>query len=322
MIFTRFFKLRHTGHVIILASFAFMFLKGNSQAIFNKTYKEDRPSMLFSSIIKEDSAYKMIGVVSDYSQWLWGYGRMIVSELSNQGNISMYKAFFDGVHKEYGAFDNCLIRTSNGGYAFAGYTYDSLPRTLIAFFDSDIDSVHIYEYQTPYSYAFKGETLLEYDTNVFYISGVRTDSSSLRSNVMLMRVDGVGNKQWEKYYGGFSVAESTTSFVKLNNGNLMIGSYRRDFGDLHERSYTWLLEVDTNGTMVRQWLDPNDSTYGAYGLHQTKDGGFIYSAQRKIVQYPGVVVLYEVSIVKMDSAFNKQWTYRGGGVLSTLVFSI
>ena len=42
----------------------------------------------------------------------------------------------------------------------------------------------------------------------------------------------------------------------------------RGLGDVYKRqvSQTWLLEVDTNGVLKRQWFDPNDSTYGAYSL--------------------------------------------------------
>ncbi|MBL0308896.1 MAG: T9SS type A sorting domain-containing protein [Bacteroidetes bacterium] len=72
------------------------------------------------------------------------------------------------------------------------------------------------------------------------------------------------------------------------------------------------MEVDTGGTMVRQWLDPNDSTYGAYGLTETKDGGFIYAAQKKVYEF-FPFIYSTATVVKMNSSFNKEWTYRGGG---------
>lgn len=307
--------------VALTALIIFIHLLTYSQPLYNRTYKEDRASMLFSSIIQSDTEYKIIGVVSDYNPQLWGYGPMMIGKVNDQGNITQYKAFYDGFRKEYGVFENCLIKTSDGRYAFTGYANDSLPRTTFSIFTPDLDTVQIYEYQTPLSFALKGERVLEYDTNIFFISGLRTDSNTLRSNVMLMKIDSAGNKLWEKYYGLNPVAEFTTSFIKLNNGNMMIGSYRRDFNLTRERSYTWLLEVDTGGTIVRQWLEPNDSTYGAYGLIQTMDGGFIYAAQRRYEQFFNSIYT-TATIVKMDDSFNKQWTYRGGGYRFPQVFLI
>jgi hypothetical protein len=88
----------------------------------------------------------------------------------------------------------------------------------------------------------------------------------------------------------------------------MIGSFRSDFNQANEHANTWLLEVDTGGNIVRQWFDPNDSTYVAEGLRQTQDGGFIYGAQKKKQQ--SVNDVYKSStIVKLDSNFNKQWVF-------------
>lgn len=299
---------------------ALFFLLANSQMPYNKVYKENRPAMLFSSIVKMDSSFYLIGITADTNSPF--ATKILIGQMELSGDLISYRSIWDGNSKFYGAFFNSLIKTTQNDLAFAGDSYDSLPRALFGRFNSKLDSISIIEYQTPFSYAFQSEALLEYDSNVFYIAGVRTDSSSLRSNVMLMKVDGAGNKQWEKYYGLFSVAESTTNFIKLNNGNLMIGSYRRDFNMTQERSYTWLLEVDTEGTMVRQWLDPNDSTYGAYGLIETKDGGFIYGAQKKVDEF-WPLVYYTATVVKMNSSFQKQWTFRGGGKsLATGIYDI
>ncbi|MBL0309601.1 MAG: T9SS type A sorting domain-containing protein [Bacteroidetes bacterium] len=296
-------------------------ISANAQFFLNRTYQEDRPSMLFSSIIRENTDYKIVGVTSSYNPSHWG--RIFVAKIDSVGTFIQYKSTTDDEIKIYGSFQNSIVKTTRGEYAFAGYSYDSLPRAILGRYHSSLDTIQILEYQTPFSYAFQGEFVLEYDTHVFFIAGVRTDSTTLRSNVMLMKIDSVGNRLWEKYYGLNPVAESTTSFIKLHNGNMMIGSYRRNFNLTRELSYTWLLEVDTGGTIVRQWLDPNDSTYGAYGLLQTKDGGFIYSAQKKAEQFANSI--YTIgTVVKMDNNFNKQWTYEGGGSrsLATGLFDI
>jgi hypothetical protein len=90
-----------------------------------------------------------------------------------------------------------------------------------------------------------------------------------------------------------------------------LGCVRNDINQSIEHANTWLLEVDTAGNVVRQWFDPNDSTYVAEGLLQTQDGGFIYGAQKKFSESGGLVA-YTNTIVKMNDVFMKEWTYTGG----------
>ena len=114
----------------------------------------------------------------------------------------------------------------------------------------------------------------------------------------------------EKKYHQFAY-DYGESLIKLNNGNLLLGAVRNNNNQTLQKSNTWLLEVDTGGNVVRQWFDPNDSTYVAEGLRQTQDGGFIYGAQKK--SYQTVNDVYKTStIVKLDSNFDEQWVFEGG----------
>lgn len=265
--------------------------------------------MLFSSILTEDTAFRLLGVTSGYNPPY--LAKITISKIDSSGVFNKYLAIDDNLGKGFGAFGNSLIKTKNGKYAFAGYSNDALPRAVFGKFDPLLDSVEIFEYQTPFSFALHGHLLLEYDSGVFFIAGVRTDSASLRSNVMLIKVTENGNRIWEKYYGLADKAEGATGFTKLSNGNLMIGSGINDLNRTKEHSHTWLLEVDTGGKLVRQWYDPNDSTYSAHGLLQTQDGGIVYLAQKKTEQTVNDIY-YTATVVKMDSLFGKQWTYTGG----------
>lgn len=301
-------KLIIQKRIVVMLLFAFvLYYTSDSQALWNKTYIEDRPTMLFSSVINNDTAFKISGVVSGYPN---NAARGIVCNVDRDGVITKQKIIIDSTNVLYGMFWNTLVKDGQGNLAFVGYAYDSLPAVLFGWTDEDLDSLLIFNYQTPQTGAFQGYNLLLYDDSTYYIIGVRTSSATPSdANVLLMKVKKNGQRVWERYYHQRKV-DYAKKIIKLNNGHLLLGAFRNDLNQTDEISNTWLMEVDTGGTIIRQWFDPNDSTYAAEGLLQTQDGGFVYGAQKKIKQAGDVNCVG--TIVKMDVNFTKEWTFTDG----------
>ncbi len=265
--------------------------------------------MLFSSVERVDSNYHVIGVTVDKGLFT-NQDRIIIGTINNEGNLYSYKSLVDSVSKRYSAYLNAFTLNSKGELLYAGLSIDSLPKLLVLRKNIITDSISMYEYSTPNSYAFQGYKIVQ-QGSFYYVAGAHTDITIGHSNNFLAKIDSNYNRVWQKYYGLGNRMEFARSLIALRNGNLMMGSMRNDFNRTNERSNTWLIEVDTGGTVIRQWLDNSDSTYVAEGLLQTRDGGFIYGAQKKNEQ--SVNDVYKIAtIVKMDSAFNKEWTFTGG----------
>lgn len=295
-----------TGFFILLCIFC---CSVKSQLVWNNTYIEGRPLLLFSSILKENNFYYLTGVTFDSSNSN-SYNRVYLCKIDLSGVVVNQSCFYTNLNKDYGAFHNTLIKNKSENFVLTGYERDALNRLFIAEFDANIDSVIVHEYYTPNTYLFAGKKIIQDMDGDYFVSGIRTDSGQSRANVVLVRLDSAGNKKWEKNYGGV-LYESGSSMIKLNNGNLMLGAVRNDLGQPVEHANTWLLEVDTGGNIVRQWFDPNDSTYAAEGLLQTQDGGFVYGAQKKFDQTVNAVYK-TATIVKTDSLFNKEWVFNDG----------
>ncbi|MCW5907215.1 MAG: hypothetical protein KIS94_05110 [Chitinophagales bacterium] len=265
--------------------------------------------MLFSSVVANDTTYKVIGLAAPKTP---PYNpKLLMAIINATGSIIKYKTLIDTSNTiDFGVFANTLIKTPNKTFALAGYTIDSTIKILFAKFNASLDSFSIYTYYAPDVYAYFGNTLLNADTSGFFISGVKTIQSTNNANVVLLKIDAEGNKVWEKSYDQYK-QDYAKSMVLLANGNILLGCIRSNLNQTNEHANTWLLEVDTGGNIVRQWFDPNDSTYVAEGLRQTQDGGFIYGAQKKALQTVGGV--YKIAtVVKMDSNFTKQWTFSDG----------
>jgi hypothetical protein len=292
---------------LMLCVFWFVF-DMEAQNLWNKTYIEDRPTMRFHSVVASDTTYNIIGVTVDKLSPF--YEQALTVKLDTSGTLINYRSTPDTGFLRTGPFWNTLITTHTGGFAFAGYGQDTMQHLVFGLIDKSFDSIQLFRYYTPNTFAFQGAGLIQYDSDTYFIAGVHTLSSSNNANVVLVKIDSHGNRIWEKYYDQLA-SDYTQSIIMLDNGNLLLGAVRSDLNTINQHANTWLLEVDTGGDVVRQWFDPNDSTYGACGLRQTKYGGFIYGAQKKVTQAGGLVA-YTNTIIKMDSNLNKQWTFAHG----------
>ncbi len=274
--------------------------------VWNKTYIEDRPAMIFSSIIQTDSTYNIVGATYGFSNQ---YGKGFTGQISTDGVLLDYHIFIDSSYDTYGVYSNTLIGISDSQLAFTGNSYDTVPYLMLGMVNTQNGAIEIFKYYTANTYSFVGHCMVNKNSSK-YIAGVRTDGLTNNANVVLIKIDASGNRIWEKYYDQHKL-DLAKSIIQLINGNLMLGAVRNDVNQTNEKANTWLLEVDTGGNVVRQWFDPNDSTYVAEGLRQTQDGGFIYGAQKKYLQTINSV--YKVAtIVKTDNNFNKQWVFTDG----------
>ena len=99
----------------------------------------------------------------------------------------------------------------------------------------------------------------------------------------IVKVDTVGNQQWNKTYGGPS-DEVAYSVIQTKDGGYALAGYTNSFG-AGGKDF-WIVKVDTVGN--QQW----NKTYGgpsdevAYSVIQTKDGGYILSGSGLNVNVP------------------------------------
>lgn len=95
---------------------------------------------------------------------------------------------------------------------------------------------------------------------------------------LIIKLDSLGNKQWVRSYGGFSTDYGYSGY-QLKNGNYLILGYDDSGGDYvfgnHGYADCWLLEIDSNGNMVRnQCFGSNLNDYGS-SIQPVNDKDFI-----------------------------------------------
>ncbi len=154
------------------------------------------------------------------------------------------------------------------------------------------------------------------------ISGNKTENSKGAYDYWIVKMDGSGNKQWDKTYGG-SDEDYLVSLQQTTDGGYILGGYSlsNSSGDKTANSKGnydyWIVKVDGNGN--KQWdktFGGNDADY-LVSLQQTSDGGYILagyslsnSSGDKTENDKGN---YDYWVVKVDGSGNKQWDKTFGG---------
>lgn len=151
----------------------------------------------------------------------------------------------------------------------------------------------------------------------------------------VIKMDALGNIQWEKNIGGFSLDVPTIAF-QAKEGGYLIGGYSHSdsTGDKNQKNRGtplwcdfWLVKMDTRGNI--KWRQ----TYGGTNedvlttAYPTADSGYIlggysYSPRGYYEKTEEFLGNCDYWLVKIDQNGNKQWDKTIGGSLSDYLTSI
>jgi hypothetical protein len=145
------------------------------------------------------------------------------------------------------------------------------------------------------------------------------------SDYWIIKADSLGNKQWDKDYGGPDVDYLTSIYPTKDGGYILGGASYSGIGcDKSESTWGsfdyWIVKIDSLGN--KQW----DKNFGGTGaedfstIAQTVDGGYILGGSSQSdstgdkTQNIWGTWKYDFWIVKTDSIGNKQWDRDFGGI--------
>ena len=163
------------------------------------------------------------------------------------------------------------------------------------------------------------------------ISGDKTQinwgsTSSVKMDYWVIRIDSLGNKLWDKRYGGIG-EESLDFAVRSNNGSFVLAGISNSTvsGDVANINWTgnndggvWIIKIDSAGNKI--WDKGYETTmydFLSVFLH-TNDGGYMLG----FISKSGIGGLKtdsckgdnDIWIVKLDSIGNKEWDNTYGGI--------
>jgi hypothetical protein len=231
-----------------------------------------------------------------------------------------------------------IIQTSDGGYAFCGFTgsVDGDPPKPLKTTSTDgwivkLDSVGNIQWQRrvggpdiDFLYS-----IVQTSDGGFIVAG---DSRSIGNESLhnhgsddawVIRLDSAGNTIWEKLYGG-SYGDVAYSILQLkDDGYLFVGSTYSSDGDVankHDGTYyeAWAVRLDTAGAIIWQRTYGGSEVEEAFSVVATPDGGFgiaayAFSQDGDVTGKHDSTENRDIWILKIDSLGNKEWDKCLGG---------
>lgn len=206
--------------------------------------------------------------------------------------------------------ENSLIITQDNKLACVGYCIDGNNVTQVLFLKYDT-SGHVLlskAYTAQNSQRFFGRRLIETE-NGFFIQGT-IQYPNFDVGLFVMKIDSSGNERWRRYYGSNSTDEMAAAFIKTNGNRLLIAGQKnnRKYSDYHLfKSWSYLLLLDTAGTIVRDTIGEDENMGIPQSLIETQDGNFVYCTNYYVSKYQWMGYYTKGYIAKIDSNLNLMW---------------
>jgi hypothetical protein len=147
------------------------------------------------------------------------------------------------------------------------------------------------------------------------------------SDVWVIKIDLVGNIQWQKCLGGSSDDYATSIQQTTDGGYILVGITNSNDGDVtgnNGGSDVWVVKLDTTGNIQWQKCYGGISLEAANSIQQTTDGGYIFAgwAGSNSGDVSGNHGGIDVWVVKLDMVGNIQWQKCLGGSIDDWASSI
>jgi hypothetical protein len=229
----------------------------------------------------------------------------VLKDVNAQPVIEWEKTY-GGNFEDWG---NQIIQTYDNGYILVGNTNSFGAGDFDAWLIKT-DELGNNQWMKTYGGSFddKGGCINHTSDGGYIIAGTTCSYGAGEDDIWLVKIDALGNEQWNKTFGG-SDREWSHSILQTSDGGYSIIGGTRSFGagdwDV------WLIKTDSLGN--EQW----NNTYGGEGMdaggwgEQTSDGGYIITGWTSSFGD----INGDVWLIKTDALGNLQWQKTYGGAL-------
>jgi parallel beta-helix repeat protein len=284
-------------------------INGLTTTDWNETYGGTGDEVACSLVQTGDGGYALAGYTNSSGA---GSNDFWLVKTDSSGAM-MWNKTYGGTGNDYAL---SLVRTSDGGYALAGYTYSFGAGCRFWLVKTDSSGVMMWNktYAGPSSsaaqsvvqtsdggYALAGFFDFAYEGGYFDFALVKTYPN--------------GTVQWTKTYGGasFDVAQSV---IQTGDGGYALAGYTNSYGaGIYD---FWLVKTDGSGNYL--W----NRTYGgtaydqAWSVVQTGDGGYALAGYTN----SSGAGSNDFWLVKTDSSGAMMWNKTYGGTSYDVAYSV
>jgi hypothetical protein len=205
--------------------------------------------------------------------WTWSFGAgdydVWVLKLDGQGNVQWQKTY-GGTS---GDWAHAIAPTSDGGYVVAGWTW-SFGAGNRDVWVLKLDGSGNVQWQKTYGGSNEDAAFAIAPTSDggYVVAGWTGSFGAGSHDVWVLKLDGSGNVQWQKTYGG-SNDDGATGIVPTSDGGYVVAGWTGSFGAGGDD--VWVLKLDGQGNVQWQKTYGGSNDDGARAIAPTSDGGYV-----------------------------------------------
>uniref|UniRef100_A0A7V0Z449 T9SS type A sorting domain-containing protein n=1 Tax=candidate division WOR-3 bacterium TaxID=2052148 RepID=A0A7V0Z449_UNCW3 len=272
---------------------------GSGNLQWQQTYGGLNGEYFYSVEQTSDSGYIMAGITNAPFA-----NDVYLLRANSNGNL-VWTQTFGGSRDDRGY---SALKTFDGGYIVIGYTTS---------FGAGGDDAYLVKTDSGGNMVWQqaiGSNLSDrayairqtQDHGYIFCGASNAQSGFLTRDAWLVRTDSLGNKLWEKFYGGSGDESANALYLTSDGGYILVGATT----SIGAGSYDlYIIKTDASGTL--QW----EKTYGGsneemgWSVSPTSDGGYFIVGHTASQGAGG----FDVYVLKTDASGNLQWQETYGG---------
>ncbi len=287
----------------------------NAQATFNHRYVFNRINTVFTGVAVTDSAYYVIGIITDSVPYKFVGASMMT--FNQQGERTGEKVVKEP-DRWFEPWSYNLVPTNRGSFIGTGYT--SFPRKgmLIEYFPA-LDSIRKVEFDGPWgpgSFYGLSNGLLT-DGNYVILNPNTRPSNIYNSELAILKFNKdlflssfrVFTHPWHNFSGAMCIQDNNL-IISENLYNINLTGYNFT-SQLH------VFALDSLGQKTWEYLSPlNESWNYPYGILPLDDGGILVGLSREyLINYPNgptdslSLAVEEPWIMKLGADHQRAWAF-------------
>jgi hypothetical protein len=200
---------------------------------------------------------------------------------------------------------NCVRQTFDGGYILAGLTSSNGSGLLLLKTDEKGNKLWKRTYVGPYSQTWADSIQQTNDGGYIFLSSKYEHINSVPSKkICLLKVDSLGEEQWNKTYVETGYSEAFSVLQTQDDGYFIAGITPYSFTSYPYETDLLLIKTDSKGNQQWQKVIKGDRTvFYAFHALQTTDGGIIIVGSRRYE----LESIFDILLIKLDLYGNEQW---------------
>ncbi len=276
------------------------------QDYFSRYYTFDSGVSNFRTLLVDRDTILLEGIFVDtIDPFLQG---IAFAKVDSSGNLISYQRYFDphGRDLTYPPLNN-LIKTSDGGYLTVAMTFQD-DALLLIFLNSEFRVDTVFEYLANDQSVKVNYLRSVFELNDGYMIFGSAQRLSFASDGQAFRIRKNGELVWRKWYGMPNKDEFIGDVSWYSDSTFVISSFHKPFpvSGQNKLSNTWIFQIDLNGNILNNFVDPD--------MYSGTSGGLVIDKNNNIY-YTGTAIIEDMygqhnglgRMGMLNDSFNLQW---------------